>query len=148
MTVPILLIIPVIAGLSTQVIKFLIEAFRGRVRWSILQEYGGMPSAHTAFVVSLTTVVWLHDGWAAPTFAISFILSLLIIRDAIGFRQFLGQHGRMLNMLIRELPPNEERKFPPQLVERLGHTPWQAFVGGIIGFVAAVGLYHWLPVKW
>ncbi|MBI5467134.1 MAG: divergent PAP2 family protein [Candidatus Kerfeldbacteria bacterium] len=145
---PKLLIIPLLAGVGTQVIKFLLQAVRGELRWSTLQEYGGMPSAHTAFVVSLTTVVGLHDGWQSTSFAISTIFSLLIVRDAIGFRQFLGQHGRILNVLIRELPQRQEREVPIQLVERLGHTPLQAIVGGIIGLVVGLLLYQWLPASW
>lgn len=145
---PKLLIIPLIAGVGTQVIKFLLQAMRGELRWSTLQEYGGMPSAHTAFVVSLTTVVGLHDGWRSTSFAISTIFSLLIVRDAIGFRQFLGQHGKILNILIRELPRRDESRTPIQLVERLGHTPLQAIVGGVIGLVAGLLLYQWLPASW
>lgn len=137
---PIIVLIPLIAGIFTQLVKFLIQSLRGELRWSTLQEYGGMPSAHTAFVVSLTTVIGLHDGIHSSAFALSLIFSLLIIRDAIGLRQFLGQHGRILNMLIKELPDQEETKYPNQIVERVGHTPWQAVVGGVIGFVVAIVL--------
>lgn len=148
MVIPKLLIIPLAAGLLTQAIKFIIEAVRGELRWSTLLEYGGMPSAHTAFVISLTTAIGLDSGIASPLFAASFIFSLLVIRDATGLRQFLGQHGRVLNMLIRELPDQEERKFPQNLAERLGHTPLQALVGGIIGLLTALALFAWLPVSW
>lgn len=148
MIIPKLVIIPLIAGTLTQGIKFIIQLFRGELRWKTLQEYGGMPSAHTAFVVSLTTILGIQEGIASPGFAVSFIFALLIIRDAIGMRQFLGQHARVLNMLVRELPLKEEKKFPPSIVERLGHTPWQAFVGGVIGLVVALLLNAWLPATW
>lgn len=140
---PKLLIIPLAAGLFTQVVKFILQAAKGELRWSTLQEYGGMPSAHTAFVIALDTVVWRSEGWASADFAIAFIFSLLIIRDAIGLRQFLGQHARILNLLVKELPDEEEKKFPNKMVERLGHTPWQAFVGGLIGLGVALALYAW-----
>lgn len=143
MPIPKLVLIALISGLLTQSIKFIILMFRGNFRWSSLQEYGGMPSAHTAFVVSLSTVVGLHEGFDSAAFAISFIFSLLIIRDAIGLRQFLSQHGRVLNMLIKDLPDDIEAKYPTNLVERVGHTPLQAFVGGVIGLVLALGLYRW-----
>jgi len=148
MELPKLVLISLIAGGLTQVIKFSIQAMRGEFRWSNLQEYGGMPSAHTAFVVSLTTVVGLDQGWTSPVFAISLIFSLIIIRDAIGLRQFIGLHGHVLNMLIRELPDREERKFPQRLAERLGHTPLQATVGGLIGLIVAILLYYWTPSIW
>ena len=141
MDVPMLLIIPLIAGVTTQLIKFIIQILRGEFRWSRLSEYGGMPSAHTAFVVSLTTVVGLHETIYSATFAIAVIFSLLIIRDAIGLRQFLGQHSRIINMLVKDLPDDIEAKYPRHLVERLGHTPLQAIVGGLIGFAMATVLY-------
>lgn len=138
-----LFIIPLIAAAVTQLVKFSICAGRGKLRWSILKEYGGMPSGHTAFVISLDTVVFLHEGWQSVAFAIAAIFSLIIIRDAIGLRQFLGEHGRILNLLIKELPDPEEEKFPSHIAEQLGHTPLQALVGGLIGFGIAFGLYQW-----
>lgn len=145
MDIPKLLLIPIIAVAITQVLKFIIEAVRHELRWASLLEYGGMPSAHTAFVVALDTVIWKQEGWTSPAFAVAVVFSMLIIRDAIGLRQVLGQHGRTLNMLIRELPNKEERKFPQHLLERLGHTPLQAFVGGVIGVVIGLVLYSWIP---
>lgn len=138
------ILIPLVAGVFTQVVKFVLQAATGHLRWSTLREYGGMPSAHTAFVVSLATAVAMHDGWRSTTFAISVIFALLIIRDAIGLRQFLSQHARVLNMLVKELPDAEEKKFPSNIIERLGHTPMQAFVGGLIGLLVALSLYTWI----
>ncbi len=148
MIIPRLILIPIVAVGVTQVLKFMIEAAKGKLRWATLLEYGGMPSAHTAFVVALDTVIWRQEGWASPAFAVAAVFSLLIIRDAIGLRQVLSQHGRILNMLIRELPDREEQKFPPHLLERLGHTPWQALVGGCIGLVIGLALYAWAPARW
>lgn len=143
MVVPKLVLIALIAGLITQLIKFIIQAIRGEFRWSSLQEYGGMPSAHTAFVVSLSTVVGVHEGIESAAFAISAIFSLLIIRDAIGLRQFLGRHAMIINMLVKDLPDDIEAKYPRHLVERVGHTPLQAIVGGLIGLALAFMLYGW-----
>ncbi len=148
MLIPKLVLIPLVAATLTQVIKFIIQGIKGEFRWSALQEYGGMPSAHTAFVITLDTVIWRQEGWASPAFAVAAIFSLLIIRDAIGLRQYLSEHGRILNMLIRELPDKEERKFPSHLVERMGHTPLQAFVGGCIGLLIGLALYAWIPAIW
>jgi acid phosphatase family membrane protein YuiD len=145
MTLPALVTIPILCGVTTQLIKFTIQAIKGELRWASLQEYGGMPSAHTAFVVSLSTVVGLHEGISSAAFAVSVIFALLIIRDAIGLRQYLSQHSKILNMLIKDLPDDIEEKYPHRLAERLGHTPWQATVGGTIGFVMAYGLYRIWP---
>lgn len=148
MIIPKLILIPIIAIAATQLIKFIIEAARHELRWSSLLEYGGMPSAHTAFVVSLTTVIGLHEGLNSAAFAVAAVFSILIIRDAIGLRQFLSLHGRVLNMLIKDLPDQMEPKYPPRLVERVGHTPLQAFVGGCIGLLLGLVLYQIIPAVW
>lgn len=148
MIIPKLLIIPIVAVGATQVIKFIIEAVRHELRWASLLEYGGMPSAHTAFVVSLTTVIGIHEGINSAIFAVAVVFSLLIIRDAIGLRQFLSLHGRVLNMLIKDLPDDMEPKYPPRLVEKVGHTPLQATVGGLIGLAIGLSLYAWIPASW
>ncbi len=109
----------------------------------MLNSYGGMPSAHTAFVSSLTTGVGISEGLDSAAFAVAFILSLIIARDAIGFRRYLGTHGRVINMLMRELPDGEELKYPPQVRERVGHTPLEALVGAIVG-VGITFLFYYL----
>jgi acid phosphatase family membrane protein YuiD len=148
MIIPKLLLIPIIAVGVTQIIKFIIEAVRHEIRWASLFEYGGMPSAHTAFVVSLTTVIGIHEGINSAIFAVAVVFSLLIIRDAIGLRQFLSLHGRVLNMLIKDLPDDMEPKYPPRLVEKVGHTPLQATIGGLIGLLLGFALYGLIPSSW
>ncbi|MDD5567541.1 MAG: divergent PAP2 family protein [Patescibacteria group bacterium] len=141
MELPKILIASLSAGILTQLFKFFREAYYGRVQWSLLNSYGGMPSAHTAFVSALTASVCFSEGIDSPAFAISFILSAIIARDAIGFRRYLGTHGRVINMLMRELPDGEALKYPPQLRERVGHTPLEALVGMIIGISIAAIFY-------
>jgi len=143
MEIPKILISSLVAGLSTQIFKFVREAARGQMRWSVLNAYGGMPSAHTAFVASLTTAVGISEGMDSPAFAITFILSLIIARDAIGFRRYLGTHGRVINMLMRELPDGEGLKYPPRVRERVGHTPLEAVVGGLVG-IAITLFFYWV----
>lgn len=128
-----LAIIPVIAGLASQVLKLAFTVRGGRPDWRVLNEYGGMPSSHTAFMVSLSTAVGLHEGFASAAFAVAFITMLIIIRDAIGFRQYLSEHGRLIAGLLSQLPPKDQTELKPHLQERLGHTPLEAFVGGLLG---------------
>jgi uncharacterized protein len=146
--IPKLIVVPVIAVAITQLLKFIIKGAAGEWRWSVLSEYGGMPSAHTAFVTSLSTVVLIAEGIDSVAFAICFVFSIIIIRDAIGFRQFLGQHGKILNMLVKKLPKKEEDKYSRGLVEQLGHTPFQALIGGLLGIFIGILLYNCLPTYW
>jgi len=141
MNASILIIIPIVAGGIAQSIKFFIELVRGgfsaKDLWSSFWLYGGMPSSHTAFIISLTTAVGLWEGWNSALFAVCVVVTIIIIRDAIGLRQYLSKHGLVVNCLVRDLPDNRERNYP-RLRERLGHTPLEAFVGGFIGILVSV----------
>ena len=145
MIYPKLILIPLIVGLICFGLKIIIKAINGTFSWELSATYGGMPSIHTAFVVSLSTVVALYEGIFSALFAVTAIFSLIIIRDAVGYRRYLGVHSQVLNNIIQELPHKERVKFPPHLQEQLGHTPFQAVIGAIIGLVMAVLLYIIIP---
>ncbi len=140
-----IILVPIIAGLIAQLAKVLVEAVRtGHVNLALLNRYGGMPSSHTALVVSLTTVVGLVDGINSPAFVIALVFSVVTIRDAIGFRMYLGEHARIINKLIGQLPAKERPKFPTHIVERIGHTPLEAIIGGLVGLTST--LIFWLII--
>jgi len=102
-----------------------------------LPRYGGMPSAHTAFVVSLVTVVGLTDGVASTTFAVAVAMLILILDDALRMRLFLGRYGLALYRLVTKLPPEERNTFP-YLEQRLGHRPREVIAGAVVGLVLTV----------
>lgn len=97
--------------------------------------HGHMPSAHTAFVTSLITSVALFDddGIRSGGFAVAVVLTILVIDDAVRLRMYMGDQGRYLNMLIRQLNINEEQF--PRLKERMGHKVREVIVGGILGIL-------------
>jgi acid phosphatase family membrane protein YuiD len=129
------LFLPLFSGLVAQVLKIFIKSNHQKMNLKNVFAYSGMPSGHTALVVSLATVAGLKDGWASPFFAVSFILAVIVIRDAVGLRRYLGQHGRTLNILVKDLKDDEVLdKSYPHLLEKIGHTPLQVFVGSLVGF--------------
>lgn len=127
------IIIPIIVSLIVHLLKLVIDLFKKRFSWQRATGYGGMPSSHSALVTALATAVYLADG-ISITFAISTILAILVIRDAIGLRGYLSSHGRILNKLIKDLPDEEEYKYPI-LEEKISHTWLQVIVGGILGIL-------------
>lgn len=139
------LLFPAISALFAQTIKFFIRSNKQKFSFKNLAAYSGMPSGHSAMIVSLATVVGLFEGFNSPLFAVCFVLTVIVIRDAIGFRQYLGQHGKILNILVKDLKDDQllDESYP-QLLERIGHTPTQAFVGSFIGF--AISLIGYLMV--
>ncbi|HLC89840.1 MAG TPA: divergent PAP2 family protein [Patescibacteria group bacterium] len=134
------LIIPIIVGITSQVLKLLTDGIKGNFDLKNLYEtYGGFPSSHTAFAVSIATLIGLRQNLSSPIFAVAFVFSFLIVRDALGFRNFLGKQGKILNHLINKLP-KEERKNMPRFRERMGHNAIEVLGGVILG----VGLTYFL----
>lgn len=141
---PVLLIIPLLAAAFSQTIKLMIEFGRtGHLSWRSIDSYGGMPSTHTAIVVSLLTVTGFSEGIASAHFAIASIFALIVIRDAIGIRRYLGWHSKALNQLVKDLPKREQGNFV-HFREKMGHTPLEAFVGAIVGFAVSAIFYSLL----
>lgn len=139
-----ILLIPLIVGFGAQAIKLALRAERHENVRHYVTSYGGMPSSHTAFVISLATVMALKEGLTSPFFALTLVYALLVIRDATGLRHAMGRHSEILNRLATLLP-QEERRTIPHLEEHLGHTPAEAVVGAIWGFVASGLLWVLLP---
>jgi uncharacterized protein len=139
-----ILILPLISILVAQFLKFIIRPNRQKFSFKSLASYSGMPSGHSSLVSSLVVIVGLREGINSPLFAISFILAIIIIRDALGLRRYLGEHGRMLNILVNDLKDDNvlEQKYP-HLLERIGHTPWQVAAGCLIGsLISLIGYYY------
>lgn len=141
----IILLLPILSGLIAQIIKFFVRTNKKKFSFKNLAAYSGMPSAHAALIVSLTTIVGLKVGLESPTFAICVVLTIIVIRDALGIRRYLGQHGKTLNILVKDLKDDEvlEQKYP-RLLERIGHTPAQVLVGSALGFLVSILGYYFM----
>jgi len=131
--------IPIIISLIVHAIKLIIDLTKKRFTWSHAFGYGGMPSSHAALVGSLSTAVFLTEGLSV-SFAISVILAFVVVRDALGLRGYLSQHSRIINKLIKDLPNEEEYKYPI-LEERIAHTRLQLSVGLILGILFTLLLF-------
>ncbi len=98
---------------------------------------GGMPSSHSAVVMCLSVMVGKEYGFGSSVFALALIFAIVVMYDAAGVRRAAGKQAALLNKIVDtpglSLPQVQER-----LVEVLGHTPTQVFVGAIIGII--VGL--------
>ena len=98
---------------------------------------GGMPSSHSAVVTSITTLIGKSEGVDSPIFALAVIVACVVMYDAAGVRRAAGKQAAMLNKII-ETPGLTGEQVSERLVEVLGHTPTQVFVGALIGII--VGL--------
>ena len=96
-----------------------------------------MPSSNSAIVTSITTMLGRYEGVNSSIFAVSLIFSLIVMYDACGVRRAAGKQAQLLNKII-ETPGLTGVEVSERLIEVLGHTPVQVFVGAGIGII--VGL--------
>jgi len=130
-------VIPIAVLLINQAIKIIIEISKNGFSWSAISSYGGMPSSHTSIVTSLAVIIGYYQGLASVEFAIAFILAGLIIRDAAGIRGQITNHSQTINKLIKELPDEQEYKFPV-LGERFGHKTIEVVIGIILSIALTI----------
>ncbi|CAM2837652.1 divergent PAP2 family protein [Dolosigranulum pigrum] len=151
---------PLIAALSSilisQLIKYPIGLSLGKsVQPSIIFSTGGMPSSHSAGVVSVMTALIIEYGWTSPHVAIAITFGSIVIFDSMGVRRQSGEHSIMINELfndfkelrqsfvnltqegMKELPAIERKSR-----EMLGHKPIEVFFGILSGIIISVAIYY------
>lgn len=100
---------------------------------------GGMPSSHSATVCALVTSTGMKYGVGSFELAISFVLALIVMYDAIGVRQETGKQAKVLNSLLFEnLLKLDSVVLQEKLKEYVGHTPIQVLAGAILGVLIAL----------
>lgn len=132
------LYIPVIIWFAVQSFKVIYELIiTKKFNFKRIMGAGGMPSSHTAVVVSLATLLGKYEGVDTPIFALAVVFSFIVMYDAAGVRRAAGKQAKLLNKII-ETPGLSYLEVQEKLVEVLGHSPIQVIVGAIVGI--AVGL--------
>ena len=120
-----------------QSIKIIINSVKERrfnFRWVV--GTGGMPSAHSSGVMALATAVGLQQGFDSTIFIASLVFAVVIAFDAQGVRRATGQQAEILNKIMDDI--YWRRKIQEsRLKELIGHTPFEVFVGSIIGIAIA-----------
>ena len=62
-----------------------------------------MPSSHAATVCAMTTAVAMQFGFASFEFAISFVLTSVVLHDARGVRQEAGKQAVTITAILDHL---------------------------------------------
>jgi uncharacterized protein len=135
------LTIALITLLSAQLIKFVGNwVMHRQPDFTRLAGMGGMPSSHAASVSALTTCVGVERGFDSSLFGAVAFFSLLIIYDASGIRQAASRQAQLLNQMLEDLKTHHSIR-GERLVERLGHTYVEVFVGALYGVSVALLLH-------
>ena len=89
--------------LIAQILKTLIHLFfTKKFVAERLVGSGGMPSSHSATVCALTTASGIKYGAGSFEFAVSFVLSMIVMYDAMNVRMETGKQAKLLNRVFFE----------------------------------------------
>ena len=99
---------------------------------------GGMPSSHTAFVVSLAIMIGFVHGFSTVAFAIAFTLAAIVMYDATGVRRETGTQAQVINEILRNVFVNGKPISDDDLKELIGHTPLEVLGGVIVAIITCV----------
>jgi len=131
--------IPFVSWVAAQALKFLIDLIvRGRIDYRRLLGSGGMPSSHSAFVVSLSTVIGIGQGFDSAQFGVTLAFSLIVMYDAAGVRRAAGKQARVLNRMFHHNREKGEFHLDEELKELIGHTPVEVIAGALLGLAISV----------
>jgi acid phosphatase family membrane protein YuiD len=150
---------PILAALLgmliAQFVKIPIHFLTSReIKWNLMVSTGGMPSSHTATIISLTTAIGLTSGVYSNDFAICVIVSAIVMHDAMGVRRHAGYHAEVLNKLLVNFnnlvetlkdPNLKKTESREKLKELLGHQPTEVFFGVITGIIVGYITYLFYP---
>ena len=104
-------------------IKYIIDKKNGeeakKVSLETLFKLGGMPSSHTATVISLCTCIGALEGWDSNIFAVSGVFAFITMFDAIKVRLPMGKLTDEFK-LVREAVLGKNLK---KLKKVEGHPP-------------------------
>ncbi len=139
------LVSSVIGWTVAQVLKTIIDcALNKSFNAERLTGSGGMPSSHSATVCALTTSAALCYGFGSFEFAVSFVMAMVVMYDAVGVRRETGKQAKLLNWMMSENPfklkINELNAeiLQETLKEYVGHTPLQVVAGAVLGIGIAL----------
>ncbi|MDD4287528.1 MAG: divergent PAP2 family protein [Candidatus Peribacteraceae bacterium] len=123
-----LFLIPLVVLVLSEIVKYVVEEMKSGAGHRHLFQQGGMPSSHSAFVMSLLIIVGHKMGTDSVEFAIATVFACIVWYDAIGVRAVLGEQARVLNVL----------QHFHRLKETLGHSFTEVFAGIAFGAVVTM----------
>lgn len=127
-----------IACFLAQFLKVLFSFKNYRFDFSRMTASGGMPSSHSSTVLALTTSVYKIFGHQSAEYAISLILSIIVMYDATGVRRAAGEQAKIINYLMNNFLETTPQEFTKELKELIGHTPKEVVAGAILGIFTGI----------
>ena len=132
------IIVPMFIWLGIQSFKVLWDLVKEKkLNFKRIIGAGGMPSSHSAVVCSLAALVGKYEGVDTAIFGVAVVLALIVMYDAAGVRRAAGKQAKLLNQIVNT-PGLAISTVQEKLVEVLGHTPIEVFVGAVLGITVGI----------
>ena len=129
------LYVPILVWFSIQTFKVIWDLVETKkFNFKRIFGAGGMPSSHSAVVMCLAIMIGKECGFNSYNFALAMIFATVVMYDAAGVRRAAGKQATLLNKIVNT-PGLSTLEVHERLVEVLGHTPKQVFVGALIGVI-------------
>ena len=131
-----------ISSFLAQLLKVVITQPKDKkFQWNLFFSAGGNPSSHTSSMTTLTILLGARYGFNSPYFTIAFIVSGIVIVDALSVRREVGEHSKTLNDIFSETIVGKRLKEIIDIKvfrEFIGHTVIEVFTGFLFGILIAV----------
>ena len=128
-----------LAWFLAQLVKVLLSAaVLRKLDARLFVSSGGMPSSHSALAVACTAAIGKLYGVQGAAFALSAVLSAVVMYDACNVRRSAGDTARLVNQILAHVERLTAEDFADDLREVMGHTPMQVMMGALLGL--GVGL--------
>ncbi len=125
------------AVVLAQVLKTLLDIKQHRrFDWRWLFRGAGMPSSHTATVVSLTLAVYLFEG-VTTLFLVTLVFAGIVIRDVIGDKVFATHQENIINRFIQQVLHHDK----VQWNHLIGHTLVEVVAGFVLGVLVTLAVF-------
>lgn len=121
---------PIAAWLAAQLAKVVIAGVRGEWRGSRPTFFtsGNMPSSHSSITFAMLTAIAVRDGLDTAAFGVAFVVTSIVIYDALNVRRAVGEQGEVLRSLAQGQP----------FFTAVGHKPTEVIAGALVGALVAV----------
>ena len=137
------MVVPMCAWFIAQLLKVIIKLLVDH-KFSFERMFGdgGMPSGHSATVMSLCVISGWSAGLGSVLFAISAILAIVVMHDASGVRREAGKQANTIKQLAEIMNgmflEKDEKIRTEKLKEFVGHTPLQVVFGALLGATVSI----------
>ena len=131
----------VLAVTSSQLIKLAINLKNSKsyAYEALFKEYGGMPSTHSALVVSTTSAIFFLEGFST-LFWLAVFWAAITIADAMAAKWYFGLRDQFVNEMYKLIPKSKHKELK-EFEINVGHSKLEILAGAILGtFVSYITL--------